>query len=141
MPDPMGLVPIGADGPEGVFFARSPGSGRTPCYAREETCSLDPGGSPPRSVERGDIHHRRARAAGAELREAERRREEGYCVPDRAREAPWSGNPPTAVAYPNIQLNEPNRAVSRADGSGDSGWADPRAGSPPDPPCEGKEFA
>ncbi|MFL5768349.1 MAG: hypothetical protein ACJ758_10975 [Actinomycetota bacterium] len=88
-----------------------------------------------------DIHNRRARAAGAELREAERRREEGYCVPDRAREAPWSGNPLTAVAYPKIQLNTPNRAASRARGSDVTIWTAPLQVSPPDPLREGKEFA
>jgi len=61
-------------------------------------------------------------------------------VPDRAREAPWSGNPPTAVAYPKIQLNTPNHAVPRAWDPGDSASAAPLQVGPPDPPREGKEF-
>jgi hypothetical protein len=62
-------------------------------------------------------------------------------VPDRAREASWSGNPPTAVAYPRIQLTMPYRATPRASGHGHTFPAAPPALSPPDPLREGKEFA
>src|SRR3954463_979034 len=102
---------------------------------------------PPRRIPSLECRARKTSTTGALVpgsrapKAAERRREEGYCVPDRAREAPWRGNPPTAVAYPRIQLTMPYRAMPRAFGHGDSLPAVPPALSPPDPLREEKEFA